>query len=333
MVNPWIQFLISAAIIIYAGSKLTRNAAVVAENTGIGSAWVGAMLLPLATSLPELVTTLTAVSIDAPDLALGNLLGSCLYNLALLAMLDMLIGRGNLTARLIQGHIVTVTLSIMTLSLVSIAMLGILVIPVGWIGLESVIIAMVYIFGSRLIYRYEQKNALPSKRDEHFQDNHKLPSTRLALLQFMAAAVIIIAAGVVITDAADRIAITTGLGHSFVGSIFLAISTGLPETVTTVSAMRLGYLDMAVANVFGANVVNVFLVFWADLLYLQAPLLSRVLEIHLLSSIMIIMLSAVFVFGLVYRSERKLFRVGFDSWLILAGYLMTVYLIFIFGGN
>jgi len=335
MVNPWLQFLICAGIIVFAGSRLTRSAAVVAENTGIGTAWAGALMLPFATSLPELVTTLRAVSINAPDLAIGNILGSCLYNLTLLAVIDLLEGRGPLTARINQGHIITASLSIITICLASIAMLGIVYLPIGWIGSETLLIALVYIFGSRLVYRYESKNLTRPYADETVSkfDSNKPISTLQALLHFIVAAGFIVIAGVFLTDATDQIAIITGLGHTFVGSIFLAISTSLPETVTTITAVRLGYLDMAVANVFGANFMNLFIVFVADLFYARAPLLYAVSDNHLLSALMVVLLSTVVIFGLTYRSKKKIARVGLDTMLVLAGYLITVFMLYKSGGN
>ncbi|MCJ7806766.1 MAG: sodium:calcium antiporter [Clostridia bacterium] len=333
MINPWLQFLICAAIIIFAGSRLARNAAVVAGNIGIGTARAGALLLPLATSLPELVTTLRAVMIDAPDLAIGNILGSCLYNLTLLAVIDLLEGRGALTARINQGHIVTASLSIISICLVSIAMLRVVYLPIGWVGVETLFIALVYIFGSRLLYRYERKNlSLPPVGDE-VHDSKNPVSTGQALLQFLIAAGLILIAGVFLTDASDQIAVLTGLGHTFVGSIFLAVSTSLPETVTTITAVRLGYIDMAVANVFGANFMNLFIVFLADLFYRRGPLLYAVSDSNLLSAVMVILLSTVIILGLTYRSKRKVARIGYDVLLVLAGYLVTVVLLFKAGGN
>ncbi len=333
MVNPWLQYLLCAAIIIYAGSKLTKNAAVVADNTGIGTAWIGAIMLPLATSLPELVTTLRAVHIDALDLAAGNIFGSCLFNLALLALIDVVSGRGPLTARISQGHIITASLSISTVCLASIAILGIVYLPVGWVGAETIGIAIIYIYGNRLLYRHEKRNLLLSKgRDEVITSGSGL-STGKALLNFSLAAGLIVVAGVLVTDATDGIALATGLGHSFVGSIFLAISTSLPEAVTTLSAVRLGYINMAVANVFGANFMNLFLIFIADLFYRPSPLLYSVSGDHLASAFMIVLLSTVVIFGIIYRSEKRVGPIGFDILIVLAGYFTAAYLLFRSGGN
>ncbi len=333
MINPWLQFLICALIIVLAGGRLTRSAAVVSENTGLGAAWIGALMLPVATSLPELVTTLRAVAIDAPDLALGNIFGSCLYNLALLAIIDIIEGRGPLTSRASRGHILLASLSMITVLFASTAILKLYAINVGHVGFETILIALAYIMGSRLLYRFEQKNKPLAGDKSPFEKVHKKKSTGGALLQFLIAAAFIVTAGVLLTDAADQLAISTGLGHTFVGSILLAVSTSLPETVTTITAVRLGLLDMAVANVFGANFMNLFIVFVADLFYRSGPILYAVSDHHLLSALMVIMLSTLVILGLTYRSERRLARIGIDALLVLFGYLVTIYLLFKLGGN
>lgn len=332
MINPWLQFIISAVVIVYAGSKLTKNAAVVADRIGIGTAWVGALMLPLATSLPELVTTLRAVTIDTPDLALGNILGSCLYNLSLLALIDMIEGRGPLTSKVGKGHIIPASLSVISVCIAAIAMLGITGLKIGWVSFETLLIAGLYFYGSLLLFKYEKKNQPVLTDIEELPESNRA-SGGVALLNFGIAALFIVVAGVLVTDALDLIAVQTGLGHSFVGSLFLAVSTSLPETVTTVSAVRLGYLDMAVANVFGANFMNLFIIFIADFVYRNGALLHAVSETHLFSALLVILISTVIIFGLTYRSTERKARVGFDTILALAGYLLVLVVIFRSGGK
>ena len=333
MINPWIQFFVCAVLIVFAGSKLTRNAAIISENTGIGSAWIGALLLPLATSLPELVTTLSAVAINTPDLALGNIMGSCLFNLALLAVIDLASGKGPLTSTISQGHIITASLSVLAVCFLMLALLGFVYLPIGWVGLETLLIALLYIIGSRLIFCYDQRNPVLAKGSEEIYKACNFVSTKRALINFLLAAGLIVITGVLITSAADRIALSTGLGHTLVGSLLLAISTSLPETVTTLSAVRLGYVDMAVANVFGANFMNMLVVFIADLFYRQAPLLHVASGNHLASATMVIIISIIVIFGIIYKSEKKLGHIGYDMVLVLAGYFTAAYLLFRSGGT
>ena len=333
MANPWFQFFLSVAVIIWAGNRLVRSAKTIADNSNIGTAWAGLLLLPLATSLPELVTSARAVSINAPDLAVGNLLGSNLFNLGLLAVIDLVQGRGALTARVNPGHVLSASLGIIAVCLASLSMLGRRFFAVAWVGGDTMLIAAIYLFGSRLLYKFEKKNVSFVMESGAGDAGGKRLSTGRAVLQYLLSAAFIVAAGILLTDAADWIALETGLGHTFVGSLFLAVSTSLPEAVTTLSAVRLGVLDMAVANVFGANLMNLFILFWADLLYRPAPLLAAVSGTHLFSAVMFILLTTVMITGLVYRTQRELIRIGYDSLAVVIGYMAAVYLIFTAGGN
>lgn len=326
MIN-WLQFIFAAIVIIFAGSRLTSSAKRIAEQTGIGIAWAGMLMLPLVTSLPELVTSLRAVLINAPDLALGNILGSNLFNLALLAVIDLAHGRGALTARVNQRHILTASLGVVAVCLALQAMIAQPAVQIGWVGLETVLIVLIYLMGSRLLFNYEKMNITVMEASAG-KGSTRRSEIGPAIVTYLLAAGLIIVAGVLITDAADRIALETGLGQTFVGSLLLAGSTSLPETVTVITAVRLGALDMAVANIFGANLMNMLILFWADLFYRPAPILTVVSGIYSFSAIMVIILTMVVVFGLVYRSQRELIRIGYDSLIVVTGYLLALYMIF-----
>jgi len=332
MSNPWLQFIACALLIVFAGVRLTRSAAMIAQKTGIGSLWAGALLLPFATSLPEAVTTFRAVLINTPDLAMGNILGSCLYNLFLLSFIDLLEGRKPLSAKVSSIHILPASLGIIAISLLSLGVLRIVIYPFGWVGVESLLIIVLYIGGNRLIYRQEKKLNHFTLTEE-LKPGKKDRETVKAVFNFMVAALVILTAGSLLTDAADSIAIVTGLGHTFIGSIFLAISTSLPETVTTISAVKLGYLDMAVANIFGANFMNLLIIAMADLFFLKGPISVYVSGNHSLTIMMVIVFTAVMIAGFVYRSSVSLARMGLDTLAILVAYPVIVIFLLRFAGN
>ncbi|NLC50901.1 MAG: hypothetical protein GX764_01160 [Firmicutes bacterium] len=98
--------------------------------------------------------------------------------------------------------------------------------------------------------------------------------------------------------------------------------------MTTYTAVRLGELDMAIANIFGANFINLALFSFADFFYRQGSLFSAVAFEHIFSTAMVIVLVCVFIFGLVYRSKRYLVRLGYDSWLILLGYIAALVMLY-----
>src|SRR5574342_841549 len=115
----WIQLILCATLIIMAGSLLSKYGDVVAEKTGLGRVWLGAILIAGVTSLPELASGVSAVAwLNAPNLAAGAVLGSCLFNLALIAMIDLAYQPGRVLAKAQDVHILSGGLGTLMLGLV-----------------------------------------------------------------------------------------------------------------------------------------------------------------------------------------------------------------------
>jgi cation:H+ antiporter len=204
----------------------------------------------------------------------------------------------------------------------------------GWVGIPSIVIIAVYLIGTWQMFRFERKHqlALPQAAPSQYNE---IP-TRTVYLGFTLAAIAVIGAGIWLAFIGDEIAETTGWGASFVGSLFLAITTSMPELTVTVAAIRLGAIDMAVADILGANMLDMVVITWADLFYTQGPILfqprSLVSAAHLTTAVVAIIMSLVVIVGLRFRQKRKTFIV--ISWygLALIGlYLYGAYALFISG--
>lgn len=320
--------MISAAAIVLAGMLLTRNAERISASLGLSSAWAGALLLPLATSLPELVTSWRAVVIDAPDLAGGNIFGSVLFNLTLIALIDIVQGPGPLVTNRKNRLAFTAILSIGMLSLSAAGIFLALPYRIGWVGIDTVAILIVYLSGSTLLVRLEKSRFSSAEGGLEDPNRKKPPTLSLPLFYFVLAALIIIVAGTYLTDAADAIAESTGLSKTLVGSLLLAVATSLPEVVTTVTAVRLGFVEMAVANVFGANFFNVLLLFFADLFYREGALLASLSTDNILTAGAAILLTLIALFGLVYPLRRDVLWMGWPSVSIVMIYLLMFVFLF-----
>jgi cation:H+ antiporter len=333
----WFQFLAGSLLVIFAGTRLTRSADVLGRALGLGTGWAGVLLLPLATSLPELVTSLRAAIIQAPDLAAGNLFGSNLFNIAIIALVDFMQGKGSIFLRAKKGHVLTASLGILLMSISGIGIL--LPFPFlwgSWIGLDTILLMSGYLAAASLLTSYEKRNLSLEKHSSACnrgrtveKDNYlALTSPRRAFVHFIVASAVILFAGVALTDASDIIALKTGLGRTFVGSIALAVATSLPEVVTATTAARLGRLNMAIGNILGANVYNMFILSIIDIFYLPGPLLQAISSEHLLTIGMGIILTSMVITGFVYRSRRSIGWLSFDSIFIVIGYLAAVFVLF-----
>jgi cation:H+ antiporter len=322
----WIQFLVSALLIVLAGTRLTRSAETIAENTGLGVLWAGVFLLPLATSLPELVTSWRAAVILAPDLSLGNVFGSNMFNVTIIAMIDLFHGPTPILTRVSQRHIFTASMGIIITCYAAIIMIIPFPVRIGWLGLDTLALPFFYVFGNWLLARFERRHA---EEDATIDLAGRDRSLVQAVLWFLAAAVVIVFAGTSLADTGDAIAIQTGIGQMLVGSFFIAITTSLPEVVTTFTAARLGIPDMAIGNIFGANLFNLVIIFFADFFYTGGPILHAVSSGHLVTALISVILTSIAVIGLIYRSQRSFIRLGYDSIAILVGYVLAMILLFL----
>jgi cation:H+ antiporter len=321
MTGALLQFLVAAAAIIVAGTFLARYGDAIADLTGMGRLLVGSVLVAGATSLPELSVDLNAIGLGAPDLAIGDLMGSCLVNLLILAGVDMAHrSRRKMFSRESAAHALSATVSI---ALVAIAVLSILLagrLPDEFLGLGpgTWMLLAAYVGGVRLVYRDQQVSALEAKdapQDVMQPAGHI--TLRRAAVGFAIAATVIVVAGPFLAKAAEEIAESTGLGTTFVGSTMVALSTSLPELVATIAAVRMGAPDLAIGNVFGSNAFNMALIVPLDLAQ-SGPLLAVVSSTHAVTGIWVILVSAVAVMGQIYNAESRRRLIEPDAMLVAA---------------
>jgi cation:H+ antiporter len=326
----WLQYLACLAIILFAGTRLARYGDAIAEKTGLGGLWIGLILLAAITSVPELVTSISSVAlVGLPDLAMGTLMGSCLFNLTLIALLDILYRKGPILSHVRMRHIASAAAGIALIAVAGGAILwgeSLAVVKLAWIGVPSIVILIIYLVAVRQLFLYERHH--PASPEATLAKYEHLP-LKTVYFRFTLAALAVIGAGIWVSFVGDDIAGATGWGASFVGSLFLAISTSMPELVVTIAALRLGATDMAVADILGSNMFNITIIFAADLFYTKGSILSSVSNSHLITVAMTITASLLVIFGLRFRRQRKLFR--FSSWyspLLIVLYILGAYFLF-----
>lgn len=332
------KFILMAVLIIISGTFLSRFGDIIADKTGLGQILIGSILIALATSLPEMVTSITSSIMGAPDIAVGNVFGSNTFNLVILAIIDLFHGPGPLMLRIRYSHILSGLLGILLSAIVAFSIIVVHLTPIriGFlgIGLDSMALIVVYIVGMRLIFRYEKKNPLDKdSKDKKVKVKPKNVTLKKATIGFAISGIVIVFAGIELTMAGKKIASLTGLEQSFIGTIMIAAATSLPELVASISAMRINAYNMAFANVMGSNIFNMIIVFFADLFYRPGFILASVAPVHIITAMIGLMMSAVALIGLFYRSRRTIFTVGWDSLFISIIYFTGIYLLFRLGVN
>lgn len=328
MGSTLLQFILSAIVIVIAGTVLTRCADAIADLTGMGRLLVGSLLLAGATSLPELMIDLHAIRLGAVDLAVGDLMGSNLFNLLILAMLDLSRrSQGHMLSRAAAAHALSATMSIALVALATLSiMLGQRLAHLTLLGVSagSLAILITYVGGLRLVF-YDQQFVAQEPDDQ--SHGVLLPAGRMtlsrAIVGFVGAALAIVIAAPFLAGAADQLATFTGLGRTFIGTTLVALSTSLPEFVASFTAIRMGAFDLALGNVFGSNAVNMLLLVPLDVVY-DTSLFAAVSSVHALTGVATILVTAVAILGQLYHAERRIRFLEPDAALVILLILGTL---------
>jgi len=323
----FIEFAALALVIGVSGYFLSLYGDVIAEKTGLGGTWVGIAMLATVTSLPELVTGVSAVTyVHVPNIALGDALGSCVFNLLLIVLLDFLHRGASVYTRISQGHILSAGFGVVLLGFMA---LNLVLYQHGihlsfWhIGLYTPIIVLFYIFAMRTVFRYEKAQRLEVV--EEIAERYPKISLTKALTGFFFAAVVVFFAGIRLPVTAEHLAEAMGWQRSFVGTVFVALATSLPEVAVTISALRIGALDMAISDLFGSNLFNLVIIAIDDVAYLKGPLLANVSPVHLVTIQSAIMMTGIAIVGLLYRPQQRLFKtVGWGSLFMFIIYILNL---------
>ena len=325
-------FIACAVIIFFAGKKLSFYGDLLAEKTGLSKGWIGIVLMASVTSLPELMVGVSSSAIvKSADLAVGDILGSCAFNLGILAMLDAFIPkRQPLFGVASQRHVLIAALSIVLVSLVGFALFLPQDYPViSWIGLTSIVFVIVYILSVRIIYKNKLRHNQPHAQQTVIHSKGGM-SLKTVLFYYTGFALVIVISAVGLPFFADGIATLTGLGKSFVGTFFLAVSTSLPEIAVSVAAVRMGSVDLAVGNLLGSNIFNVLILAIDDLVYTKGLLLKDASEFHVISVLSTVIMTAIVIMGLSYQAKGKRYLLAWDAALIFLVYIVNLIFVYHF---
>ncbi|MGB2932235.1 MAG: hypothetical protein WBE08_06460 [Methyloceanibacter sp.] len=330
----WLQFGVCALLIGAAGPELSRSGDIIADKTGISGNWIGLVLLGAVTSLPELVTGVSSVTwANEPNIAVGDVFGSCVFNLLILVVVDFMHRETPVYRRAHQGHILSAGFGVI---LIGFAGLNLLVADhranyaIGHVGLYTPILIGLYLLALRAVFTYERdhREAFVEGASERYPD----VTLKTAIVRYLAAAVLVVAAGIWLPFAGTDLADAMGWKTTFVGSLFVAAATSLPELVVTIAAVRIGALNMAIANLLGSNLFNMLVLGVDDIFYLKGPILWNVSPAHAFSAASAVIMAGLVIVSLLYRPGKRLFRViGWTSLGLFVLYIFNAYVVYLHG--
>jgi cation:H+ antiporter len=319
--TPWSVFAVAALAVILAGSRLSRDGDALAELTGLGGAWIGAILVAAATSLPELATDIFAVQAGERALAVGDLFGSCMANILILAVADLLTTQVRVLTRVNINQVLVGLQAMLLLAFAAAGIVAHLHFALAGIGWGPLMVGIGYVVGMRLLH---VNRAEPPFETEAEAEAHRarMPRLRIAVAGFLvSSAVILIAARFLATSAAE-IAGILGVSGGFIGMVLVAVTTSLPEVTVTIAAVRSGSYDLAVGNLLGSNCFNMAILLLLDVIDGPGPLLAHVGQDLLIGALFAVLLN---------KSEKRVWYLEPDAVFLILTYAAGLYLTYRLG--
>lgn len=329
-------FIIAAVAIWFSGIKISDTTDALSKHFGLGEALGGLMILAIVTNLPEMVIVITAALQNNFGLAIGNILGGIAIQTVVLVVLDVFgLGKKDpLTYRAVS--LVLVLEAVLVLAILSLVVMG-HQLPTTIIFFHitpvDLLIFIIWIAGVKIISK--AKNNLPwvvkkpdtndsqQKLQEDAGDQKQPKAIGKTIAVFLISSVITLIAGVALEISSDAMAKHIGMQGVLFGATVLAAATSLPEISTGLASVKMKDYDLAISDIFGGNAFLPILFLLASLISGKAVLpMAQRSDIYLTGLGML--LTIIYIYGLIFRPKKQILRMGIDSFLVLIAYFVGI---------
>ncbi len=321
----WLIFFGSSALLVLAAIKLAEYGDVIACRTRLDGMFIGTLLMAGATSLPEFLTSINAIRQRVLNIAAGNMLGSNMFNMLLIGLVGLVFFRQRVLRRVAMKHALTASFAVLLTGMVIFFILADINIALGWVGLDSLLIILTYIAS---VWFIQKGNDHAGEAEMSEEELCTMPSLRTGIIGFALASLALILVSPYMVSSSAEIADITGLGTGFVGSVLVAMITSLPELVSVIAAVKIGAYDMAIGNLFGSNVFNMFALALTDFFYTSGRFLGALDPQFALVGMLGLILTSLALIGNQARLERRIWIVEIDALLLVIAYFLGVWLLY-----
>ncbi len=319
----WGKFLGLLILVYVFGTSAAKSADIIAEKKGLAKAFMGVVFISAVTSFPELFTGISAVTIvDSPDLALGEIMGSCIFNLLIIALIDVAFRKNNFFQLKGRINILPMAFSFILINVLTLAIAAKFKLAILNVSAFSILIFILYIFFLRIIFK---------ERKVKYHDKAKFAHVNLKkeVLLFIISSIILIAVGIYLPVVGKEIAQLMHWNDSFVGVIFLAFVTSFPELVVSLSTARMGAFDMLLGNITGSNLFNVAIVFFIDISYIKSEIFGSVSLSNVSVGIIAMLMNFILFFAVVRRSKQKILNLfSINAVMLILLYIINLFVIY-----
>jgi len=332
----WGKFILLLVLIYIFGTRASKSADNIAEIKGLAKAFMGVVMISAVTSFPELFTGISAVTaVKSTDIAMGEILGSCIFNIMIIALVELIFRKRNLYKLTGKINILPMGFSIIMITLLTLGVSGVFKMKFFNIGLMSFIIFGLYFAFMWIIFKERKQVEEPSESEEvkevEVEEKGVKGNFSKEVILFILSSIIIIAVGWYLPYVGKELAVSMNWNDSFVGVIFLAFVTSFPELVVSIAAVRIGAVEMFIGNIAGSNLFNVAIIFIIDLALRGGTIFENISPGNQTVGIIAILMSFIVFFALVRHSSQKIFNfISINAIIIILLYIINLVVIFDF---
>ncbi len=350
----WFPYVASLVLVVFISNKLGEYVDAMDKKTKLSGAFLGGVLLAAVTSLPELVTSITAAIIGQPEMVLGNILGSNVFDVAIIGFLMILFCKRVSRKKISRGNVVicAVTLVISAMIMFFAVFGWQVVIPGINVNMLTPIIFVLY-FVALLFTREKGDKSSETGSESSKPDNKNVQEADVVstqtqnisstgepenkamalplkqiILRFTILALILIGVSVAMTFMVDKIADMYGLGKGLAGALFLGIATSLPEIVSTFSLVRLGNFDAGYGSIIGSCLFNFGVIALADIFYFAGTVFLTDISSIILSACLVASVVFLLAFTVIRNSNWKI-RYSLTIQILIGVLILASYVTFL----
>lgn len=324
-----VVFLISSLVIVFAGTSLTRHADALADKTGLGEAFVGAVFLGGVTSVAGIITSVVAAYNHHPELAISNAIGGIAVQTVFLSVADISYSKANLEHA--SASLTNLMQGVLLIGLLSLVLLGVYSPDITVFNVHplSIGIIIVYLAGTRMISVASEKPlwgpkiTISTVKDVPNKANIQKIKLRTLIVKFAFLSILVSAAGYAIGMSGIAIADNTALSEGFVGTMFTAVATSFPELIVSLAAVRQRALTLAVGNIIGGNSFDVLFVAFSDIAYQEGSILHNITTDQTFIIALTMLMASILIMGLLHRQRKGFANIGWESAAIIGLYILA----------
>ena len=302
----WILYLVCIVIVVYASSKLAGIVDELDKKTQLSGAFLGAVLLAGVTSLPELVTSVTGALLGEANMTLGNILGSNVFDIAIIGVLMVVFCRHIVNKHLSKANVLFVVFTLAISVLVLLCMIFDVAVVIPGINVNILTPIIIVLYAVALISTRKSEPKVIDKEKSDIPNKFAKYSVKRLWHEFSLFSLILVGVSIAITFLAENIADTYSLGRGLAGALFLGVATSLPEIIASFQLVRLGNFDAAYGDIIGSCLFNFGVISLADIVFVSGTVFVSDMQSLVLSASLAFAALSMLIFGIIRRRGKLL---------------------------